>query len=74
MRNFFDIKSKVVLITGGTGVLGGCMAEYLAEQGAKVVILARNEANGQKLVDSIQAKGNDAFFVKSDVNNEAVLR
>lgn len=74
MRNFFDIKDKVVLITGGTGVLGSCMAEYLAEQGAKVVILARNEANGKKLVDSILEKGNEAFFVKSDVNDEAVLR
>jgi len=73
MKNLFDIKNKVVIITGGTGVLGSCMAEYLAEQGAKVVILARNEEHGKKVVDGIVSKGHEAMFLKSDVNNKEVL-
>jgi Dehydrogenases with different specificities (related to short-chain alcohol dehydrogenases) len=73
MRNLFDIKDRVIVITGGTGVLGSCMVEYLAEQGAKVVVLARNKETGDKLVNGIQAKGQEALFLQSDVNNKAVL-
>jgi NAD(P)-dependent dehydrogenase (short-subunit alcohol dehydrogenase family) len=73
MRNLFDIKDRVIVITGGTGVLGSCMVEYLAEQGAKVVVLARNKETGDKLVNGILAKGQEALFLQSDVNNKAVL-
>ena len=73
MVDLFNIKNKVVVITGGTGVLGSCMAEYLAEQGAKVVVLARNEENGQKLVKRITFKGFEAMFLQSDVNNKDLL-
>ena len=41
MKNLFNIKDKVVVITGGTGVLGKAIAFHLAEEGAKVVILGR---------------------------------
>lgn len=37
--NLFNVKDKVILITGGGGVLGGQMAEYLLGNGATVVIL-----------------------------------
>lgn len=37
--NIFDIKNKVILITGGGGVLGGSMAEHLLANEAKVIIL-----------------------------------
>ena len=35
MKNLFNIKDKVVVITGGTGVLGKAIAFHLAEEGAK---------------------------------------
>ena len=43
MKNLFDIKDKVIVITGGCGILGKNIANYLAEQGAKIVILDRVE-------------------------------
>lgn len=58
----FDIKQRVFVITGGTGVLGSAMVEYFAAQGARVAVVARNEELGQKLA----AKAG-AFFVKADV-------
>jgi NAD(P)-dependent dehydrogenase (short-subunit alcohol dehydrogenase family) len=73
MKNLFEIKNRVVVITGGTGVLGSCMVEYLAEQGAKVVVLARNKENGDKLVTGIKVKGFEALFLQSDVNDKAIL-
>ena len=43
MSNLFDIKDYVVVITGGTGVLGKTIAKYLALEGAKVAILGRKK-------------------------------
>jgi NAD(P)-dependent dehydrogenase (short-subunit alcohol dehydrogenase family) len=73
MQNLFDIRDKVVVITGGTGVLGSKMSEYLAEQGAKVAILARNVAHGESLVNNITAKGGTALFLQTDVVDQKLL-
>lgn len=71
--NLFDIKGYVVVITGGTGVLGRCIAAYLAEQGASVVLLGRNTELGNKIVTDIKEKGGDALFLKSDVLNAQIV-
>ncbi|MBI9042049.1 SDR family oxidoreductase [Lutibacter sp.] len=41
--NQFNIKDKVIVITGGTGVLGGTVAESLAGSRAKIIILGRDQ-------------------------------
>jgi NAD(P)-dependent dehydrogenase (short-subunit alcohol dehydrogenase family) len=41
--NLFDLKEKVILITGGCGVLGGGIAKYLLENNATVVLLHYKE-------------------------------
>ena len=51
MKNLFNIKDKVVVITGGTGVLGKAIALHLAEEGAKVVILGRKAEVGNAIVN-----------------------
>ena len=55
MKNLFNIKDKVVVITGGTGVLGKAIALHLAEEGAKVVILGRKAEVGNAIVNEIKA-------------------
>ncbi len=69
MNNLFDIKDYVVVITGGTGVLGRCIAKYLAENGAKVVILGRKAEVGESIVADIVKAGGVAEFFKGDVMN-----
>lgn len=65
--NLFDIKDKVVVITGGTGVLGRSISYYLALQGAKIVILGRNTEMGSEIVSKIEADGGEVLFLASDV-------
>ena len=43
-----DLKNKVVVITGGTDVLGSYWVDALAECGAKVAILSRNLAKAER--------------------------
>jgi len=73
MGNLFDIKGKVVVITGGTGVLGRCISKYLAGQGAKVAILARKEDMGNAIVSEICDNGGEAIFLKTNVMDIEVL-
>ena len=65
MKNLFDIKDKVVVITGGTGVLGKAIAFHLAEEGAKVVILGRKAEIGDAIAGEI--KGNQGKRWRSHV-------
>ena len=73
MQNLFDIKDYVVVITGGTGILGRCIAKYLALEGAKVIILGRKEEVGRKIADDIVAAGGQCEFMKTDVMNQAAV-
>lgn len=75
MNELFSVKDKVVVITGGTGVLGACIGEYLALEGAKVVVLGRRKEEGDRIVNDIVAKGGEAIFLTTDVMSaDAVQR
>ena len=73
MKNLFDIKDNVVVITGGTGVLGRAIAIHLADQGAKVVIMGRKAEVGNAIVDEIKKNGGEAMFLVTDVMNREIL-
>ena len=73
MANLFCVKDKVVIITGGAGILGKGIAGHLAEEGAKVVILDRAAEVGEQVVADIKAKGGEASFFLTDVLNKDVL-
>ncbi|MCK9309901.1 MAG: SDR family oxidoreductase [Dysgonamonadaceae bacterium] len=73
MYELFNVTDKVIVVTGGTGVLGAAMVEYLAKHGAKVVVLARNKEKGDSLVNKVRGNGGDALFLVSDVNDRKVL-
>lgn len=74
MNELFSVKDNVVVITGGTGVLGACIGEYLALQGAKVVLMGRRKDEGERLVEQIKAKGGEACFLVTDVMNPEVVQ
>lgn len=73
MKNLFDIKDNVVVITGGTGVLGRAIAIHLADQGAKVVIMGRKAEVGNEIVKEIKENGGEAMFLVTDVMNREIL-
>lgn len=72
--SLFLIKDHVVVITGGTGVLGRAIAKYLAAEGAKVVILGRKKEVGEAIVADILAAGGEACFMVTDVLNRATVQ
>lgn len=74
MKNLFDIKDYVVVITGGTGVLGRAIAKYLSLNGASVIILGRKDEVGREIVADIENAGGRCEFMKTDVMDRQAVQ
>ncbi|AKA34579.1 SDR family oxidoreductase [Flagellimonas lutaonensis] len=70
----FDISEKVIIITGGSGVLGGNMAEYLLSQGTKVAIVGHTPKKVEAKMVILKKVGSDAMGFSGDVLDQEFLR
>lgn len=64
------MKDKVVVITGGNGTLGSVFAKGLAEAGAIVFILGRNEEKSAKKIAEFKKTSLNVQAIKCNVLNE----
>jgi len=60
--------NKVAIVTGGTSGIGLATAQLLSQEGARVVLMARNKPRGQAAVEQITAAGGLAVFFPGDVS------
>jgi len=74
MTNRFDLNGDVAVVIGGTGSLGGAIAQGLAEAGSQVIILGRNSQNGEAKASSIRQDGGKADYVKADAMSAESLK
>lgn len=72
MRGFgkVSLEGRVILITGGTGGIGGATARLCAARGARVVIADLDVAAGEKLGREIKGEGGTAAFIRTDIGRE----
>lgn len=73
MTDVFSLKDKVVVVTGGTGILGEAFVYAIAEAGASVGILGRNEKSADERVKKINDSGGKAISLIADVLSEEDL-
>ena len=69
----YDLSGEVAVVIGGTGVLGGAIAQGLAEAGAKVAVLGRSQERGKERVAAIEQAGGDALFAACDATDKTSL-
>lgn len=69
MKNYFDLKGRVALVTGASSGLGIQFAKALANQGADVAICARRVDRLAKVKEEIEAMGVRCYTHACDVTN-----
>lgn len=68
------LKDQVLVVTGASSGIGLATAEMAAEQGARVMLCARNEEELRKAVERIRAKGGQASYFVADVADERAMK
>ena len=74
LTRLYDFTGQTVVITGGTGTLGGEIACALVGCGANVAILDRNLDPAQRVLELMEPRTNHAVAVRADVLDPESLR
>ncbi|HEX4131063.1 MAG TPA: SDR family oxidoreductase [Pirellulales bacterium] len=64
--DLFNLDAEVAIVLGGTGALGGGIADALAAAGARVAVLGRSRERGNEAVARIKEAGGEAVFQAAD--------
>ncbi|RCH55054.1 D-mannonate oxidoreductase [Mucilaginibacter hurinus] len=72
MENF-SLKDKVIIVTGGTGILGDAFIKGIAAAGGLIGVLGRNEVVANERAEAVNAAGGKAITLIADVLNEGEL-
>ena len=70
----FRLEGPVAVVVGGTGALGGRMAQALAEAGARTVIVGRDRARADAALERLRVDGAELAFEPCDATSRDELR
>jgi 2-dehydro-3-deoxy-D-gluconate 5-dehydrogenase len=70
----FDLSGEVAIVTGGNGGIGRGIALGLAQAGAAVAILARDQEKNRAVLPELQALGVRAISLATDVCDRVQLK
>ncbi|MBC8448539.1 MAG: SDR family NAD(P)-dependent oxidoreductase [Chloroflexi bacterium] len=65
-----DWRGKVAIISGASGGIGAATAEKLAQEGLKVVLVARRKDRLEDLAARIRKAGGEALVIAADLTDE----
>jgi len=73
LESEFGLDNRVFAVTGASSGIGRIMAEFLAEAGASVILIARRQSALTEAVENIRNKGGQAASVSGDLANRETL-
>lgn len=68
IKQYFDFKGKVAVVTGGRRGLGKAMALALADAGADIAVVSKSESD-DGLLEQIEAKGVTGLYITADLSD-----
>ena len=68
------LKDKVAIVTGATRGIGRAIAVRFGQEGARVVVVGRDEDKGRETVRLVGAVGGQAILVPTDVSDSAQVQ
>jgi NAD(P)-dependent dehydrogenase (short-subunit alcohol dehydrogenase family) len=66
VKQLFDLTGNIILVSGGAGNYGKCIAEGLAEAGATVIIASRNLEKLEEVAANFRTQGLDVYALQVD--------
>ena len=72
-KNDFSLNDKVIIVTGGTGILGEAFITGIAAAGGAVGVLGRNEKVASQRAAAVKQRGGKGIALIADVTNEDQL-
>lgn len=73
MESLFDLRGRVIIMTGATGILAGSAGDYLQRQGAKVVYLGRTPSKLDATMAKAKSISADCLGYACDVQDRPAL-
>jgi NAD(P)-dependent dehydrogenase (short-subunit alcohol dehydrogenase family) len=73
LENQYSLAGKVIVVTGGTGILGNSFVNGIVAAGGTVGILGRNQQVAEERADAINKNGGQAIALIADAMDEAAL-
>jgi 3-oxoacyl-[acyl-carrier protein] reductase len=71
VHGLFELRGRVVVVTGGAVGIGRIYCEHLCAAGARVVIADIAGEAGDKLATRLQEEGHEAISLRTDISQEA---
>ena len=72
--DFSDLKGKVAVMTGGTGVIGQALARALADAGIRLAVGGRDRGKAERLAAELSREGATVIGLGFDVGDRAALQ
>jgi 2-deoxy-D-gluconate 3-dehydrogenase len=73
-NKLFDLTGKIAIVTGGNGGIGLGMARGLADAGATIVIVGRNQPKSAAATEEIKKTGGKAIAIEADVTDRNAVK
>jgi NAD(P)-dependent dehydrogenase (short-subunit alcohol dehydrogenase family) len=73
-RMDLGLRNKVALVTGGASGIGAAVVRLLAEEGARVAFVDRDEAAAAQLTRELELAGRESCFILADLTREEDCR
>lgn len=74
MESLTSIEGQVAVVTGGTAGIGESCCHRFAQAGAKVAVIGRTPAKGERVVAAIEAVGGEGMFLRGECTDEADMQ
>jgi NAD(P)-dependent dehydrogenase (short-subunit alcohol dehydrogenase family) len=70
---YFSLKNKIIVVTGGAGLYGRPIVQALAEAGGTVIIASRNRMHSEVAADGFRQDGLAVEALRCDLTSEAEI-